>query len=148
MTTVSTRVSILIDDLVAIVPKPFWVSNADVRTTPQTSLMGWHHWYRRVTATRERIDMGELRRSRIAGLKFMGIVFATLTIFFFGYVLWTVLYAHPTIFQVIGRSADLATMAFITYYIHSEIRSRLRYKGDLDLYKRVDDMRNEKRNGE
>lgn len=77
---------------------------------------------------------------RLSSAKVFGVLFGLFTAFFLCYFIWTAIFADATIFQLIGRGADLAVFAYITYSIHSEIRSRVRYDRDRVLYSQVKAM--------
>lgn len=77
---------------------------------------------------------------RLSSAKVFGVLFGLFTAFFLCYFIWTAIFVDATIFQLIGRGADLAVFAYITYSIHSEIRSRVRYDRDRALYAQVKAM--------
>ena len=73
----------------------------------------------------------------LARAKFFGMFFAAITIFYVGYFIWSFSYEGVTVFQLIQRGTTIFIFAFITYTIHSDIRSRTRYEADAPVYEAV-----------
>lgn len=86
-----------------------------------------------------KVGLIRLSSAKVFGVLF-GALFGAFTAFFLCYFIWTAIFADATIFQLIERGADLAVFAYITYSIHSEIRSRVRYDRDRALYAQVKAM--------
>lgn len=70
--------------------------------------------------------------------KGFGIFFGILTLFYCGYVVWTVFY-DPLWNRIINRTTNLFLSAYVTYAIHADIRARVRYVRDLPLYQKVEE---------
>ena len=74
--------------------------------------------------------------------KVFAMLFAAVTAFYVLYFIWS-FFNEATVFQLIQRGASILIFAFITYSIHAEIRSRVRYEKDADLYRAVNDKMQE-----
>lgn len=78
--------------------------------------------------------------------KFFGLFFSAVTIFFFCYFIWSFFHGSTTVFQLIGRGANILIFAYITQNIHSQIRARVRYGRDQGLYAAVAQMQQDAEN--
>lgn len=79
-----------------------------------------------------------MKRERIQIAKVLGILFGSLTVFYVGYFIWSILQYETNIYQMISRGTQMLVVAYITYAIHSEIRGRVRYVAHDKLYRAVD----------
>ena len=76
--------------------------------------------------------------------KVFAMLFAAVTAFYVLYFIWS-FFNEATVFQLIQRGTSILIFAFITYSMHAEIRSRVRYEKDADLYRAVNDKMQEYR---
>lgn len=80
----------------------------------------------------------EVGNMRLSLTKSFGLLFGACTAFYVAYFLWSFFYEGTTVFQLIQRGMSILVFAYITYAIHSDIRSRVRYGRDEPLYKAVE----------
>ena len=74
--------------------------------------------------------------------KVFAMLFAAVTAFYVLYFIWS-FFNEATIFQLIQRGTSILIFAFITYSMHAEIRSRVRYGKDAALYGAVQESMDE-----
>lgn len=86
--------------------------------------------------------MSRMYDVRISFSKVFAMLFAAVTAFYVLYFAWS-FFNEATMFQLIQRGTSILIFAFITYSIHAEIRSKMRYDRDSALYGAVQESMDE-----